>query len=279
VKRELVEKDHQELSVRRQCEILAFNRSSLYYKPTGLSEEDRNILEEMDRIYLDFPYYGSRRMSRALKRRGYDVGRHKTRHLMRILGVEAIYPRKRLSIPDQEHQIYPYLLRDVTIDRPNIAWAADITYIRLKHGFVYLVAVMDLYSRYIVSWEISTSLEPAFCGAALKAALGKGRPEYFNTDQGSQFTSKEFTSILKEEKIRISMDGKGCVIDNIFIERFWRTLKYEEVYAKCYESVADCKRSLGEYIERYNRERLHQSLKEYDTPFEAYRQMKMAVAC
>jgi putative transposase len=279
VKRELVEKEHQELSVRHQCEILDFNRSSLYYKRIGLSEEDRNILEEMDRIYLDFPYYGSRRMSRALKRRGYDLGRHKTRHLMRILGVEAIYPRKRLSIPDQEHQIYPYLLRDVTIDRPNIAWAADITYIRLKHGFVYLVAVMDLYSRYIVSWEISTSLESAFCGAALKAALGKGRPEYFNTDQGSQFTSKEFTSILKEEKIRISMDGKGRVIDNIFIERFWRTLKYEEVYAKCYESVADCKRNLGEYIERYNRERLHQSLKEYDTPFEAYRQMKMAVAC
>lgn len=167
MKRELVEKDHQELSVRRQCEILDFNRSSLYYKPTGLSEEDRNILEEMDRIYLDFPYYGSRRMSRALKRRGYDVGRHKARHLMRILGVEAIYPRKRLSIPDQEHQVYPYLLRDVTIDRPNIAWAADITYIRLKHGFVYLVAVRDLYSRYIVSWEISTSLEPEFCGAAL----------------------------------------------------------------------------------------------------------------
>ena len=218
-------------------------------------------------------------MSRALKRRGYDVGRHKTRHLMRILGVEAIYPRKRLSIPDQEHQVYPYLLRDVTIDRPNIAWAADITYIRLKHGFVYLVAVMDLYSRYIVSWEISTSLEPEFCSAALKVALGKGRPEYFNTDQGAQFTSKEFTSILKEEKIRISMDGKGRVIDNIFIERFWRTLKYEEVYAKCYESVADCKRNLGEYIEWYNRERLHQSPKEYDTPFEAYRQMKMAVAC
>jgi len=279
VKRELVEKDHQELSVRRQCKMLDFNRSWLYYKRTGLSEEDQNILEEMDRVYLDFPYYGSRRMSRALKRRGYDVGRHKTRHLMRILGVEAIYPRKRLSIPDQEHQVYPYLLRDVAIDRPNIAWAADITYIRLNHGFVYLVAVMDLYSRYIVSWEISTSLEPEFCGAALKAALGKGRPEYFNTDQGAQFTSKEFTSILKEQKIRISMDGKGRVIDNIFIERFWRTLKYEEVYAKCYESVADCKRSLGEYIERYNRERLHQSLREYDTPFEAYRQMKLAVAC
>jgi putative transposase len=233
----------------------------------------------MDRIYLDFPYYGSRRMSRALKRRGYDVGRRKARHLMRILGVEAIYPRKRLSLPDQGHQVYPYLLWDVTIDRPDIAWAADLTYIRLKHGFVYLAAVMDLYSRYIVSWEISTSLAPDFCCQALREALEKGRPEYFNTDQGAQFTSKDFTSILKEEKIQISMDGKGRVIDNIFIERFWRTLKYEEVYTKCYESVADCKRSLREYIERYNRERLHQSLKEYDTPFEAYRQMRMAAAC
>jgi putative transposase len=233
----------------------------------------------MDRIYLDFPYYGSRRMSRALKRRGYYVGRQKARHLMRILGVEAIYPRKRLSLPDQGHQVYPYLLRDVTIDRPDIAWAADLTYIRLKHGFVYLAAVMDLYIRYIVSWEISTTLEPAFCCEALKAVLGKGRPEYFNTGQGAQFTSKDFTSILKEEKIQISMDGKGRVIDNIFIERFWRTLKYEEVYTKCYESVADGKRSLREYIERYNRETLHQSLKEYDTPFEAYRQMRMAAAC
>jgi transposase InsO family protein len=208
VKRELVEKDHRELSVWRQCEILTCNRSSLYYELSGLREEDQRILDEMDRIYLDFPYYGSRRMSRELKRRGYEVGRHEARHLMRILGVEAIYPRKRLSIPDQEHQIYPYFLRNVAIDRPDIAWAADITYIRLKHGFVYLVAVMDLYSRYIV-----------------------------------------------------------------------RTLKYEEVYTKSYESAADCKRSLREYIDRYNRERLHQSLKEYDTPFEAYRQMKMAVAC
>jgi putative transposase len=244
-----------------------------------MSEEDQNILEKMDRIYLDFPYYGSRRMSRELKRRGYEEGRYKARHLMRILGVEAIYPRKRLSLPNQEHQIYPYLLRDVVIDRPDIAWASDLTYIRLKHGFVYLVAVMDLFSRYIVSWEISTTLEPAFCCEALKGALERGRPEYINTDQGAQFTSKDFTSILKDEKIQISRDGKGRVIDNIFIERFWRTLKYEEVYTKSYESVADCKRSLREYIDRYNRERLHQSQKEYDTPFEAYQQMKMAVAC
>ena len=266
------------MSVRRQCELLSFNRSSLYYERIGLSEEDQRILEEMDKIYLDFPIYGSRRMSRELKRRGFKVGRYKARSLMRILGVEAIYPRKRLTFPAKEHQIYPYLLRDVSIDRPDVAYAADITYIRLKHGFVYLVAVMDLYSRYIVSWRISNTLETDFCGKALKEALKGREPEYFNTDQGAQFTSKEFISILQSEKIKISMDGKGRVIDNIFIERFWRTLKYEEVYTKSYESVWECKKSTGEYIQKYNQERLHQSLGKHDTPSEAYHQMQMTVA-
>lgn len=279
MKRELVEEDNQELSVRRQCEMLSFNRSSLYYERIGLSVEDQAILDEMDRIYLDFPVYGSRRMSRELKRRGFKVGRLKARTLMRILGVEAIYPRKRLSFPDKEHQIYPYLLRDVPIDRPDMAWAADLTYIRLKHGFVYLVAVMDLFSRYIVSWRISNTLEPDFCCEALNEALEQARPEYFNTDQGAQFTSRDFTSILKSENIRISMDGKGRVIDNIFIERFWRTLKYEEVYTKAYDSVQECKKSIGAFIDKYNAQRLHQSLKEYDTPLEAYLQTKLAVAC
>jgi len=273
-----VEKDHGELSVRRQCEILSLNRAGLYYERIGLSEEDQRILDEMDKIYLDFPIYGSRRMSRELKRRGFKVGRHKARSLMRILGVEAIYPRRRLSFPDKDRQIYPYLLRDVAIDRPDIAWAADITYIRLKHGFVYLVAVMDLYSRYIVSWKICNTLEADFCCEALREALERGNPEYFNTDQGAQFTSRDFTSILQEKKIKISMDGKGRVIDNIFIERFWRTLKYEEVYTKSYETIAECKQSIGEYIRKYNSERLHQSLGEYDTPLEAYRQMQIAAA-
>jgi putative transposase len=279
VKKELVEKEHQELSVRRQCELFSLNRSSLYSEPIGLSEEDQRILEEMDKIYMEFPFYGSRRMSRELKRRGYKVGRQRARSLMRILGVEAIYPRKRLSFPDKDHQIYPYLLRDVSIDRPDMAWATDITYIRLKHGFVYLVAVMDLFSRYIVSWKISNTLETDFCCEALKEALEGGKPEYFNTDQGAQFTSKEFISILKSEKIKISMDGKGRVIDNIFIERFWRTLKYEEVYTKSYESVWECKRSIGEFIDKYNTRRLHESLKEYDIPLEAYLQTKLVVAC
>jgi putative transposase len=278
VKRELVEKEHPELSVRQQCEILSLKRSSLYYERIGLSEEDRRILDEMDKIYLDFPIYGSRRMSRELKRRGFNVGRNKARRFMRILGVEAIYPRKRLSFPNKEHQIYPYLLRDVVIDRPDLAWAADITYIRLRHGFVYLVAVMDLYSRYVISWKISNTLEADFCCEALKEAHEQGTPEYFNTDQGAQFTSRDFTSILQDKKIKISMDGKGRVIDNIFIERFWRTLKYEEVYTKSYESVAECKASIGEFIRKYNQVRLHQSLGEYDTPYEAYHQIHMAVA-
>lgn len=274
-----MEKDHRKMSVRRQCEILSLNRSSLYYGRIGLSEEDQRIVDEMDRIYLDFPTYGSRRMSRELKRRGFKVGRYKARSLMRILGVEAIYPRKRLSFPDKEHQIYPYLLRDVTIDGSDVAWAADITYIRLRRGFVYLVAVMDLYSRYIVSWRISNTLEADFCCEALKEALERGSPEYFNTDQGAQFTSRDFISILQSKKIKISMDGKGRVIDNIFIERFWRTLKYEEVYTKSYETVAECKQSIGEFIRKYNSQRLHQSLKEYDTPLEAYLQTKLAVVC
>ncbi|MCK4432214.1 MAG: IS3 family transposase, partial [Candidatus Aminicenantes bacterium] len=261
VKKDLVEKESPELSVRRQCEILSLNRSSLYYERIVLSAEDQAILDEMDRIYLDFPVYGSRRISRELKRRGFNVGKLRARTLMRILGVEAIYPRKRLTYPDKEHQICPYLLRDVAIDRPNLAWVADITYIRLKHGFVYLMAVMDLFSRYIVSWRISNTLEPDFCCKALKEALEQGKTEYFNTDQGAQFTSRDFTSILKSEKIQISMDGKGRVIDNIFIERFWRTLKYEEVYTKAYDSVWECKKSIGAFIDKYNAQRLHQSLK------------------
>ena len=274
-----MERENEDLSIRRQCELLALNRSSLYYERVELSEEDQRVLQEMDKIYLDFPSYGSRRMSRELRRRGYRVGRFRVRSLMRLLGVEAIYPRKRLSIPAKDHQIYPYLLREVDIDRPNKVWAADITYIRLKHGFVYLVAVMDVFSRYIISWQLSNTLESGFCCEALKEAPERGRPEYFNTDQGAQFTSSEFLPILQGKEIKISMDGKGRVIDNIFIERFWRKLKYEEVYTKCYETVAECRASIGEFIRKYNEERLHQSLGVYDTPFEAYYQLPAGAAC
>jgi len=274
----MVEKKNGGLSIRRQCEILSLNRSSLYFEHMTLCEKYHDVLIEMDKIYMEFPIYGSRRMSRELKRRGYNIGRHRVRRLMRFVGMEAIYPRKRLTYPDKEHEVYPYLLRDVVIDRPNVAYAADITYIRLKHGFVYMVAVMDLFSRYIVSWRISTTMESDFCCEALKETLKTGRPEYFNTDQGTQFTSKEFTSILKDNGIRISMDGKGRVIDNIFIERFWRTLKYEEVYTRAYESIRDCKKSIGEFIEKYNTRRLHESLGKYNTPLEAYLQTELVAA-
>jgi len=274
----MVEKENKKFSVRKQCELLALNRSSLYYEQVGLSEEEQRILEEMDKIYLEFPSYGSRRMGRELRRRGYRAGRLKVRNLMRLLGVEAIYPRKRLSLPAKDHQIYPYLLREIEIDRPNKVWAADITYIRLKRGFVYLVAVMDVFSRYIISCRLANTLEPGFCCEALKEALESGCPEYFNTDQGAQFTSSEFLSILQRKEIRISMDGKGRVIDNIFIERFWRTLKYEEVYTKCYESVAECRANIGEFIRRYNEEKLHQSLGVYDMPLEAYYQLPVSAA-
>ncbi len=184
-----------------------------------------------------------------------------------------------MSIPAKDHQIYPYLLHEVEIDCPNKVWAADITYIRLKRGFVYLVAVMDVFSRYIISWQLSNTLESGFCCEALKEALEGDCPEYFNTDQGAQFTSSEFLSILQGKEIKISLDGKGRVIDNIFIERFWRTLKYEEVYTKCYETVAECRASIGEFIRKYNEERLHQSLGVYDTPFEAYYQLPASMAC
>ena len=274
----MVEKKNGGLSIRRQCEILSLNRSALYFEHMTLCEKYKDVLIEMDKIYMEFPIYGSRRMSRELKRRGYNIGRHRVRRLMRLVGMEAIYPRKRLTYPDKEHEVYPYLLRDVVIDRPNVAYAADITYIRLKHGFVYMVAVMDLFSRYIVSWRISTTMESDFCCEALKETLKTGRPEYFNTDQGTQFTSKEFTSILKDNGIRISMDGKGRVIDNIFIERFWRTLKYEEVYTRAYESIRDCKKSIGEFIEKYNTRRLHESLGKYNTPLEAYLQTELVAA-
>jgi len=196
------------------------NRSSLYYEQARLSEEEQRMLEEMDKIYLDFPSYGRRRMGRELRRRGYRAGRLKVRKMMRLLGVEAIYPRKRLGLPATGHQIYPYLLREVEIDYPNVAWVADITYTRLKRGFVYLVAVMDIFSRYIISWRLANTLEPGFCCEAFKEALESGCPQYFNTDQGAQFTSSEFLSILHRKEIKISLDGKGRVIDNIFIERF-----------------------------------------------------------
>ena len=234
-----------------------------------MDSHDLLLMQRIDEQYTRMPFYGSRKMTAFLRRGGHRVNRKRVQGLMRQMGLEAIYPRPRLSQAHPEHEIYPYLLRDVSLHRPDQVWAADIAYIRLSRGFLYLVAIMDWMSRYVVSWELSTSLEVDSCLLALERALQMGSPEIFNTDQGSQFTSKVFTQKLKEQQIQISMDGRGRVFDNIFTERLWRSLKYEEVYLKDYRTVPEAKDGIGQYFSLYNQERLHQSLG-YQTPEEVY---------
>ncbi len=270
MKRGMVEEEYERLSVRKQCRLIALARSSYYCRDKGFSMRELEIMLAIDKIYIEKPFYGSRRMVWELKKRGYEVGRSKVRHLMREMGLRAIYPKKRLSIPGKEQKIYPYLLRGVKVGRVDQVWSADITYIPMRHGFVYLVVVIDWYSRHVLSWRVSTTLESDFCVEALEEALAKGVPEYFNTDQGSQFTCDAFIDVLKSKKtIRISMDGRGRVFDNIFIERLWRTLKQEEVYLKEYENVKECKDGLREYFRFYNSQRPHQAL-DYRTPEAVY---------
>ena len=227
------------------------------------------VLRLIDEEYTRHPFYGTRRLVDWLGTRGHEVGRDRVRSLMQQLGVAAIYPKKRLSLGNAAHEKYPYLLSGLSIEAPNHVWCSDITYIRLRGGFVYLVAVMDWYSRYVLSWDLSITLDTEFCVTALDRALETRQPEIFNTDQGSQYTSTSFTGRLKEASVRISMDGKGRAFDNIMIERLWRSVKYEEVYLKDYGSVQDCRRSLAAYFEFYNRERRHQSL-ECRTPWDVY---------
>ena len=258
-----------ELSVRLQCELLGIARSGLYYKAGGVSAKNLRIMRMLDEQYTKMPYYGVERMTAWLHREGVQIGHNKVRRLMRTMGLEAIYPKRRLSIPDKENVIYPYLLRGVTISRPNQVWATDITYIRLSCGFVYLVVIMDWFSRYVLSWRLSTTMDTEFCVSALEEALVGKRPEIFNSDQGSQFTSREFTNVLKWANVRISMDGRGRVFDNIFVERLWRSVKYEEVYIKDYKDVRTARKELTSYFRLYNVERLHQSLN-YRTPGEVY---------
>jgi putative transposase len=257
------------ISVKRQCNLLSVNRSSFYYQPVGISELELTLMKLIDRQYLETPFYGSRKVTEELKREGYAVNRKRIRRLMQIMGLQAIYRRPRTSPPGKGNKIYPYLLKGLKIDRPNQAWAADITYIPMEKGFLYLVAIIDLYSRFILSWRLSNSMETGFCVEALKEALQKGTPEIFNTDQGSQFTSDEFVSILAGKGIRVSMDSVGRYTDNIFVERFWRTLKYEEVYLKAYQDAIEARRELTKYIAFYNLERPHQALR-YKTPAEEY---------
>jgi putative transposase len=253
----------------RQCQILSITRSTLYYKSRPISKLDLELMQKIDEQYLKTPTYGSRSMSSFLGRLGYCVNRKRVQRLMRIMGIQAIYPKPKTSQPHPEHRIYPYLLRGVTVDRPNQVWSTDITYVRMYHGWLYLTAIMDWFSRYVIEWELSVTLEPDFCVAALERALTKGQPEIFNTDQGSQFTSGDFIKPLKTAAVQISMDGKGRVFDNIFVERLWRTVKVEEVYLRDYQTVAEATLSLGRYFTFYNHERLHQALG-YRTPAEVY---------
>jgi len=258
-----------ELSIARQCELLGIHRSGVYYEPAGETELNLELMHKIDEQYTKTPFYGSRRMTAWLNRQDYEVNRKRVQRLMRIMGIEAIYPKRRTSISDEEHKIYPYLLRDVTIVRPNQVWATDITYIRMRRGFVYLVAILDWFSRYVLAWELSNTLDRGFCIAALKAALRRGTPEIFNSDQGCQFTSDDFTAVLKRAGVDISMDGRGRVFDNIFTERLWRTVKYENIYLNDYDAVPDVYDGLDRYFAFYNDERLHQSL-DYATPREIH---------
>ena len=248
------------LSVARQCALLGLARSSYYYRPRGVSAADLAAMRLLDEVFTAHPYFGARRLAEALVDRGQPIGRDRVRRLMRQLGLVAIYPKQRLSLPDSQHRVYPYRLRGLTIGQPDQVWCADVTYIRLQHGFAYLVAVMDWYSRYVLSWELSLSLDSDFCVHALKSALAWSRPGIFNTDQGCQFTATAFTDVLRDADITISMDGRGRVFDNIMIERLWRTVKYEEVYLHDYLTFFDGREQLGRYLRFYNEERRHTAL-------------------
>ena len=249
--------------------MLGVPRSGLYYRRVGESAENLELMRRLDEQYTRTPYYGVRRMTVQLRRQGWEVNEKRVRRLLRLMGLEALYPKPKLSQPGEGHRIYPYLLRGLGIERANQVWSADITYIRMARGWLYLVAVMDWFSRYVLSWRLSAHLESEFCVEALGAALRRGQPEIFNTDQGSQFTSEAFTGRLQQQGIRISMDGRGRCLDNVFTERLWRSVKYEEVYLKDYQQSWEAQEGLGRYFRHYNGERPHQAL-EYRTPAEVY---------
>jgi putative transposase len=268
-KRALLDLAHPDLSIRRQCALLGLNRASYYYQATSISPLNLDLLRRIDQQYMAPPFYGVPRMTAVLRAQGYAVNRKRVQRLMRQLGIQAVMLRKRPATSTSGHRIYPYLLRDRPIKAPNEVWCADITYVPMPLGFVYLVAIMDWFSRYIVAWEIATSLEGSFCCTALERALGHGRPTIFNTDQGSQFTAQAFTSRLETAGVQISMDGRGRVFDNIFIERFWRSVKYEHLYLHDYQTVPAVVAGVQDYMDFYNTRRLHQSLA-YQTPAAVY---------
>jgi putative transposase len=266
----MIDRTHGRLSVVRQCRLVGLARSSAYYQPVEPRKEDLELMRKMDELYTKHPFYGSRQMSRALRREGFHANRKRTRRLMRLMGLEAQCPKPNLSKPAPGHKVYPYLMKSIQVDRPNRAWCSDITYIRLEGGFVYLVAIMDWFSRKVLAWELSNSLDTAFCTEALQRAFAThGQPEVFNTDQGCQFTSKEWTELLKDRQIRISMDGRGRALDNVFVERLWRSVKYEEVYLREYRNVSDLRRHLAVYFDFYNHRRPHSMLND-KTPAEVH---------
>jgi putative transposase len=259
-KRSLVDPEHERLSIVRQCELLGMSRAAYYYEPWQWDETALEMLWAIDEEYTRHPFLGKRRMCDYLQEIGYAVGVKRTRTLMAQLGLEAIYPKKSLSLPNREHKKYPYLLKNMPIVRPNQVWASDITYVRQRRGFAYLTVVMDWFSRYVIAWELSTTLDSDFCVRCLERALEAGRPEIFNTDQGSQYTSEDFTKTLLAADVRISMNGAGRCFDNIMVERLWRSVKQEEVYLKEYEDAGDCRDNLCVYFEYYNHRRRHGQL-------------------
>ena len=268
-RRAMVDRRDASISIKLQCSLLGISRSGLYYQPSGISAEDLTIMKLIDRQYLSTPFYGTRRMAVWLRKEGCIVNRKRIRRLMRVMGLSAIYRRPRTSKPAAGHRVHPYLLRGLEITRPNQVWAADVTYIPMARGFLYLVVIMDWYSRYVLSWRLSNTLDADFCLEGLREALHKGRPDIFNTDQGAQFTSEEFTGLLESHGVKISMDGKGSYSDNLFIERLWRTVKYEEVYLKAYRDGKEARAGIGEYFRFYNTQRPHQALG-YRTPADVY---------
>lgn len=270
----MVEPANTNVSIVEQCRLLSISRSGWYYEPKGESPLNLSLMRMIDEQFLNTPYYGSRQMARHLRRLGYCVSRKRVRRLMRLMGLEAIYQSPKTSLPHPEHKIYPYLLNGLTINRSNQVWCSDITYIPIKRGFLYLVAIMDWYSRKVLSWRLSNTLDTEFCAQALKEAVARyGVPDIFNTDQGSQFTSFKFTNILKDHEIKISMDGKGRWMDNVFIERLWRSLKYECVYLNNFEDGRQAKVLIGNWMAHYNRERPHSTF-DGQTPYEVYMKMK-----
>jgi putative transposase len=268
-KRALIEAAHPQISIARQCDLVGLPRATYYYHTQGESAENLTLMRLLDQQYTDTPYYGIRRMTAWLRSQGYAVNHKRVARLLHTMGLETIYPKPRLSQPHPAHRVYPYLLRGVPITRVNQVWSTDITYIRLHGGFIYLVAVMDWFSRYVLSWAVSITMDVSFCLEALDQALEVARPDIFNTDQGAQFTSHDFTERLAAAGILISMDGRGRALDNVFVERLWRTVKYEEVYLKDYETPREAMQGLATFFVRYNEWRQHQAL-DYRTPAAIY---------